>query len=227
MLLRQGLTLVAAVAWLPVSAASANAWCVVGVERGDALHMRTGPGFFNPIVADIHPRACGIKVVGPCFIGWCPVSFRGRSGWANASYMVSETQPGPHRFAQRASEPARTRAAPTKVAAVAPKRSTPPAAAAPPEPRPAPVAGPAPRTPEPEPPEQRALSAGSGREVCVQGIAKGDTLKVRAGPTASSDLRYGFLPDTCGVKVTGDCKDGWCPVEYRGYKGWAEENNLR
>ena len=65
------------------------------------------------------------------------------------------------------------------------------------------------------------------REVCIQGVPRGDTLKVRAGPSANADLRYGFLPDTCGVKVTGDCKDGWCPVEYRGYKGWAEEKNLQ
>lgn len=58
-------------------------------------------------------------------------------------------------------------------------------------------------------------------------IAKGDTLKVRAAPGQNQMLRFGFPAGVCGVKLTGPCKDGWCPVEYRSYKGWAEQRYLR
>ncbi len=65
------------------------------------------------------------------------------------------------------------------------------------------------------------------REVCVAGIPEGDTLKVRAGPGFTHALRYGYQPKTCGVKITGACKNGWCPVDFRGYKGWAQKKNLQ
>ena len=63
--------------------------------------------------------------------------------------------------------------------------------------------------------------------MCVTNVAKGDTLKVRAGPGATHALRYGYQPGTCGVRITAPCKDGWCPVDYRGYEGWAEERFLK
>lgn len=64
-------------------------------------------------------------------------------------------------------------------------------------------------------------------EACVTGIDKGETLKVRAGPGADQALRYGYPAGACGVKVTGACDNGWCPVDYRGYRGWAEQKNLK
>ena len=64
-------------------------------------------------------------------------------------------------------------------------------------------------------------------EVCIVNVAKGDTLKVRAAPGLDQTLRFGFAAGACGVKLTGPCKDGWCPVDYRGYKGWAEEKFLK
>ena len=229
MLLQQGMSWLAAAIMLPATTAAANAWCVTGVGRGDVLPMRSGPGIFGSVTATIAPTACGIKIVGPCYGGWCPVSFRGRSGWSNSAYLVSQSGVASRR-AHKSARVSRA-AAPQKVA-VAPQRSSPVREvererAAEPA-RAAPVAAPAPKptTPVEPTPEQRALTAG-GREACVQGVPRGDTLKVRAAPSASADLRYGFLPDTCGVKITGDCKDGWCPVEYRGYKGWAEEKNLQ
>ena len=242
MRLQQGMIWLAAVLLMPASASAAEAYCVTGIGRGDVLPMRSGPSFFTPVVATIAPRACGIKIVGGCFLGWCPVNYRGRAGWSNATYLVSQTGPDAARAAQRPTTgPAVTRATPPKrrtrevagedtpkQVAAAPKRNalSRPVREREPEPeQAAPVA--APRTPVERAPDQKALSVGGAREVCVQGIARGETLRVRAGPSASSDLRYGFLPDTCGVKITGDCKDGWCPVEYRGYRGWAEEKNLQ
>ncbi len=63
--------------------------------------------------------------------------------------------------------------------------------------------------------------------MCVRGIASGDTLKVRAGPGLDQSLRYGYPSGACGIKLTGECRDGWCPVDYRGYRGWAEQKFLK
>jgi uncharacterized protein YraI len=63
--------------------------------------------------------------------------------------------------------------------------------------------------------------------MCVRGVATGDTLKVRAGPGLDQSLRYGYPSGACGIKLTGVCKDGWCPVDYRGYRGWAEQKFLK
>lgn len=134
----------------------------------------------------------------------------------------------------------------------APARATPPPAAlpAPPPdpvtPPPAPVLAPAPAAaaaaappaaPRPQllPPVPEPATVGAAvivppavvREVCVVDVAKGETLKVRAGPGPDQALRFGFPPGACGVKLNGPCAAGWCPVEFRGYKGWAEERYLK
>jgi len=58
-------------------------------------------------------------------------------------------------------------------------------------------------------------------------VAAGDTLKVRAGPGLDQRLQFGFPANTCGVKIEKPCEDGWCPVDYRGYRGWVEQKYLR
>ena len=70
-------------------------------------------------------------------------------------------------------------------------------------------------------------AGGATSEVCVRNVAAGDTLKVRAGPGADQALRYGYPAGACGIKLTGACKEGWCPVDYRGYRGWAEQKFLK
>ncbi len=97
----------------------------------------------------------------------------------------------------------------------------------------APVAGPQPKftslTPGPPsgPPSGPTSGAVAPTDVCVIDIAKGDTLKVRAGPGGDQALRFGYPAGACGVKITGGCANGWCPVEYRGYRGWAEQKFLQ
>ena len=76
------------------------------------------------------------------------------------------------------------------------------------------------QAPPPSPPAE-------SRELCVVNIAKGDTLKVRAGPGPDQALRFGFPAAMCGVRITGACKAGWCPIEHRGYRGWAEQRYLK
>ena len=106
---------------------------------------------------------------------------------------------------------------------------------APPTPLPGPAAAPAAAAAAPAaaaavvPPAASAPAAPAsvGREVCVADIPKGDTLKVRAGPGTDQGLRYGYPAGVCGVKITGPCSNGWCPVDYRGYRGWAEQKFLK
>ena len=226
----------------------ARADCVAGVARGDSLRIRTGPGVQHGETGGIPPGACGVRVTGGCRGQWCPVSWNGRHGWSNGNFLTRETRevrpapvwspfaslfappPPPPRFVPQPS--------PRKVAAPEPKAGPEPEPVKPLVKRAAPPAATVaasamlpPPQPQATPPTARDATApapaGDVREVCVRGIAKGDTLKVRAGPGASSELRYGYLPDTCGVKINGACKGGWCPVDYRGYKGWAEQRNLQ
>lgn len=70
-------------------------------------------------------------------------------------------------------------------------------------------------------------AAEAGAQMCVHNVAAGDTLMVRAGPGPDQSLRYGYPAGACGIMLTGGCKDGWCPVDYRGYRGWAEQKFLK
>ena len=135
----------------------------------------------------------------------------------------------PRRIANAGPQPTVPQAVPPPARALPPApppiaaQSTPPPASGPPAPVGVPAAGsaiaaPAPRASAPVP---------AASEVCVVDIAKGETLKVRAGPGPEQSLRFGYPAGVCGVKVTGSCRDGWCPVEYRGYRGWAEQKNLK
>ncbi len=72
-----------------------------------------------------------------------------------------------------------------------------------------------------------AAAAAPAAEMCVRNVDAGDTLKVRAGPGPDQSLRYGYPANACGIKLTGSCKDGWCPVDYLGYRGWAEQKFLK
>ena len=238
MILQTVLIPLGAAAALIVGSGSASAWCVVGVQRGDVLQIRSSPSPFAKSTAAMAPTACGVRIVGPCTGSWCPVAYQGRSGWSNSYFLLSETTPAGARLAADRGGPGRsagarkTERAPQRLAAASASRPAAPEPEPPPAPlrerpidppRPVPTAVPAPKEPSPE----RAPTTTSQREVCVRGVPKGDTLKVRASPSANAELRYGFLPETCGIKLTAECKDGWCPVEYRGYKGWAEDKNLQ
>lgn len=61
----------------------------------------------------------------------------------------------------------------------------------------------------------------------MRGLPDGVPLKIRAAPSAKGTLLYGFHNGSCGIKITGPCRDDYCPVDYRGYRGWAERKYLR
>jgi SH3-like domain-containing protein len=49
---------------------------------------------------------------------------------------------------------------------------------------------------------------------------------IRAAPGLRSDALYGILPGTCGIKLTGTCRAGWCPVAIDSFRGWVDRAEL-
>ena len=91
---------------------------------------------------------------------------------------------------------------------------------------------PAPRQAAPAPPPRPAPPATTGaaqdREGhCVMGVRPGDTLRIRTGPGVDHREVGGIPPNACGVAVGGPCRGSWCPVTYRGIRGWSNASYLR
>jgi uncharacterized protein YraI len=154
--------------------------CVRGVEAGDTLRIRSGPGARFNDLGGIPPGACDVEVQGACRRGWCPVGYAATTGWAYAKFLDRKA---------RADSPAATDKTAGNTA-----------------PRPLPA---------------------SGSTACVRDLPPGEPLKVRAQPSPTATLLYGFREGSCGVAVTGDCVNGYCPITYRGYSGWADGRYLR
>lgn len=61
-------------------------------------------------------------------------------------------------------------------------------------------------------PERAALVTGKG------------LADMRAGPSSSADLRWRLQPGVVGVM--GECKEGWCHINVKGYRGWVLADRL-
>lgn len=97
-----------------------------------------------------------------------------------------------------------------------------PKRAEPPPPR---QAAPAP-PPRPSPPATTGATA-DRESHCVMGVRPGDTLRIRTGPSAEHREVGGIPPNACGVAVGSPCSGSWCPVTYRGIRGWSNATYLR
>ena len=89
-----------------------------------------------------------------------------------------------------------------------------------------------PRRAEPAPPPRpvppATTGAATGRDShCVVGVRRGDTLRIRTGPSVEYHEVGGIPPDACGVMISGPCRGAWCPVTYRGVRGWSNASYLR
>lgn len=73
-----------------VARAGAPSFRVHRVDEFDVLNVRSGPSEYYRAVGTIPPRARGIKVVGQCTQGWCPISLRNVSGWVNSFYLAED-----------------------------------------------------------------------------------------------------------------------------------------
>jgi uncharacterized protein YraI len=59
------------------------------------------------------------------------------------------------------------------------------------------------------------------------GVRPGDTLRIRSGPSVEHREVGGIPPDACDVVIGGPCAGSWCPVSYRGIRGWSNASYLR
>lgn len=186
----------------------------------ESVLLRAGPSWRQDPVGSLPAGACGVQVVGKCVSGWCEVALGNRRGWVD-SKLVN---------VQEGAKPAANAPAPPKLAAPPP----PPRQAAPPPPRVA----------EPPPPDRAERQPGylppvdlPGRAAapprerddrhCVMGVSRGDTLRIRSGPSAEHREIGGIPPEACGVAISGPCRGSWCPVIYRGLRGWSNASYLR
>jgi hypothetical protein len=77
------------VAW-SLTAAAAEQFRVVGVNRPDVLNIRSGPSASRDIVGTIPPGSRGIEGLGQCQRGWCLIRFGSVEGWVNARYIAPD-----------------------------------------------------------------------------------------------------------------------------------------
>ncbi len=71
--------------------------------------------------------------------------------------------------------------------------------------------------PQPEPEEQGSTDPA----LCVARVARGDTLRIRTGPSVNYDEIGGIPPGACGVERMGACRGPWCQIQWRGRTGWV------
>jgi uncharacterized protein YraI len=198
--------------------ASAQTLCI-GKE---SVLLRAGPSWRQDPVGSLPAGACGVQVVGKCVSGWCEVALGTRRGWVDSKLVNVQEGAKP---AAKAPAPL-----PPKQAAPSPPRQ---AAPAPPPPEPEPE--PTPRRerdtgylPPVELPGRAAAPTPDGQEGhCVMGVRQGDTLRIRSQPDAESRELGGIPPNACGVVVGSPCRGSWCPVTYRGIRGWSNASYLR
>jgi uncharacterized protein YraI len=93
-----------------------------------------------------------------------------------------------------------------------------------------PAEPPRPRQAAPPPRPAPPATTGAASDLdshCVMGVRPGDTLRIRTGPSAEHREVGGIPPDSCGVIIAGPCAGSWCPVSYRGIRGWSNASYLR
>jgi uncharacterized protein YraI len=195
----------------------------------ESVLLRAGPSWRQDPVGSLPAGACGVQIVGKCVSGWCEVALGSRRGWVD-SKLVNVHEGAP--------PPAKVPAPPAAKAPAPPKQAAPP-----PPPRQA-APAPPPREADPEPPPRSERDTGylppvdlPGRAAaparerdgghCVMGVQPGDTLRIRSGPSAEEREIGGIPPDACGVTIGGPCRGAWCPVTYRGIRGWSNASYLR
>ncbi|MEO8651183.1 MAG: SH3 domain-containing protein [Hyphomicrobiaceae bacterium] len=186
----------------------------------ESVLLRAGPSWRQDPVGSLPAGACGVQVVGKCVSGWCEVALGSRRGWVDSKLVnvkegappVAKT-PAPQRQAAPSPPP------PREEEPVLPREE---------EPRSPPRAEREPYLPPVDLPG-RAAAPQHEREGghCVMGVRPGDTLRIRSRPEADSRELGGIPPNACDVAVGSPCRGSWCPVTYRGIRGWSNASYLR
>jgi Bacterial SH3 domain len=70
----------------------AQVFKVAGVEEDDVLNIRKGPSADHPQIGAIPADGQGVRIAGSCQSEWCPIVYRGVSGWVNRLFLVEEAK---------------------------------------------------------------------------------------------------------------------------------------
>ncbi len=68
------------------------AFKVAGVEEDDVLNIRSGPSAEHDPIGAIPAFGQGVIMVGACQADWCPIVYRGISGWVNRVFLAEDGQ---------------------------------------------------------------------------------------------------------------------------------------
>ncbi|MDX2155520.1 MAG: D-Ala-D-Ala carboxypeptidase family metallohydrolase [Hyphomicrobiaceae bacterium] len=66
--------------------------------------------------------------------------------------------------------------------------------------------------------EEEQTPAGSHR---VANVGAQDVLNVRAGPSGDDAIVGALRADDRGIRISGECRNRWCPITYGELKGWV------
>ncbi len=81
----------------PVDAV-AETYRVYGVRSSDVLNIRSKPSVRGRKIGSIPPSGYGIRILGSCWSGWCPIKYRNMTGWVSKRFLVREALGStPHR----------------------------------------------------------------------------------------------------------------------------------
>lgn len=76
----------------PPAVSVVPAFKVAGVEEDDVLNIRKGPSAEHAPVGAIPAYGQGVKIAGSCQSEWCPIVYRGVSGWVNRTFLIEDVQ---------------------------------------------------------------------------------------------------------------------------------------
>ncbi|MDX2265961.1 MAG: SH3 domain-containing protein [Hyphomicrobiales bacterium] len=180
----------------PYAAAAGEPAQVANLPPGVALHMREAPDRAAKAVAYLREGAVGLEVVGPCG-EWCPVTFKGLSGWAFRKYLAFASDAAAPDLPER-SEPAESRTALTTAPEPGAREAAPSAPAA----------------------------DRSSVRYAIQGAAAGRPVAIRESASETAPILGGIPHDARDVEGLKPCEPRWCMVRYAGVTGWAERRHL-
>lgn len=177
--------------------------CVHGVQEGDHLDVRAGPGPARGLIARLPSDACGLTLAGKCSGAWCEMALGQTRGWIDTRHVGIYELPAPD------------------VPADAGKDATP---ATSPQ---TPAMAPGPKPPSRESELGRAdLRPGARQGACVARVPAWDTLRLRRGPGVAHRQIGEIPPGACDIARVGECRGSWCPVGWRGQVGWVNRYYL-
>lgn len=166
------------------------------------LNLRSGPGT-DYEVKRVMPEGSSVELRGERQGAFYPLSFNGTTGWAHGDWLAIGGDAAPQ-----------------------PGESTPGSEPDDPTPTPEPDE-PAP-TPTPAPDEPEDNSSGSvpiGNETTGTLYAKSVSFELYTGPGSNYDVVRRIPPNT-QVDVRGEAQNGYVPIWWAGYEGWALRDNF-